>query len=119
MGQFLHFVSTFVAGFAVAFTMVWRLGLVTLAVAPVIAVAGGFYGYVLTGLTSKNREVYEDAGNLAEQVQICTTLKSFSLIKRFSYHEKLVLLCRNLILTISSWPNFGSFNGAVYRNVGW
>jgi len=83
MGQFLHYVSTFFAGFAVGFSMVWRLGLVTLAVAPAIAVAGGCYAYVLTGLTSKNREAYEDAGNFAEQVQICTTFKSFSLIKRF------------------------------------
>jgi ATP-binding cassette subfamily B (MDR/TAP) protein 1 len=68
MGQFVHYLSTFVAGFAVGFSMVWRLGLVTLAVAPAIAMAGGFYAYVLTGFVSKNREAYEEAGNIAEQV---------------------------------------------------
>lgn len=68
MGQFLHYISTFVTGFIVAFSMVWRLGLVTLAVFPVIVLVGGMYAYVYTGYTSKNREVYEEAGVIAEQV---------------------------------------------------
>lgn len=68
MGQFLHYISTFVTGFAVAFSMVWRLGLVTLAVFPIIVLVGGVYAFVFTGYTSKNREVYEEAGVIAEQV---------------------------------------------------
>ena len=67
MGQFLHYVSTFIAGFAVGFSMLWKLGLVTLAVAPAIAMAGGSYAYVLTGFAARNREAYEEAGNIAEQ----------------------------------------------------
>jgi ATP-binding cassette subfamily B (MDR/TAP) protein 1 len=67
MGQFLHYLSTFVAGFAVGFSMLWKLGLVTLAVAPAIATAGGFYAYALTGFAAKNREAYEEAGTIAEQ----------------------------------------------------
>lgn len=67
LGQFLHYLSTFIAGFAVGFSIVWKLGLVTLAVAPAIAMAGGMYAYALTGFASKNREAYEEAGNIAEQ----------------------------------------------------
>ncbi|KAG0606707.1 hypothetical protein M758_9G161600 [Ceratodon purpureus] len=67
LGQFLHYLSTFVAGFAVGFSIVWKLGLVTLAVAPAIAMAGGTYAYALTGFAAKNREAYEEAGNIAEQ----------------------------------------------------
>lgn len=67
MGQFLHYLSTFIAGFAIGFSMIWKLGLVTLAVAPAIITAGGFYAIAITGFASKNREAYEDAGNIAEQ----------------------------------------------------
>lgn len=78
MGLFLHYMSTFVAGFAIGFSMVWRLGLVTLAVAPAIALAGVLYAYVLTDLASKNGEAYEEAGTIAEQVRSSTALKPLS-----------------------------------------
>ena len=37
---------------------------------PGIAFAGGLYAYTLTGLTSKSRESYANAGIIAEQVSI-------------------------------------------------
>jgi ATP-binding cassette subfamily B (MDR/TAP) protein 1 len=73
MGLVLHYVSAFVAGFVVGYSMVWKLALVTLAVIPAIAIASGFYAHALTGFASKNREAYEEAGNIAKQVQISTS----------------------------------------------
>ncbi|KAG0586096.1 hypothetical protein KC19_2G063800 [Ceratodon purpureus] len=67
MGNFIHFIVTFIAGFAVGFSSLWKLALVTLAVVPIIATAGGFYAFTLTGLTSKSQQAYAEAGGIAEQ----------------------------------------------------
>ncbi|KAI8533910.1 hypothetical protein RHMOL_Rhmol10G0047300 [Rhododendron molle] len=67
VGNFIHYISTFVAGLVVGFALVWRLALLSVAVIPGIALAGGFFAYILTGLTSKSRESYADAGIIAEQ----------------------------------------------------
>lgn len=69
MGNFIHYMSTFISGFIIGFTMVWKLALVTLAVVPAIALAGGAYAYALTGLTSKSQQAYAEAGGIAEQVR--------------------------------------------------
>jgi hypothetical protein len=53
----------------------WRLALLSVAVIPGIAFAGGLYAYTLTGLTSKSRESYANAGIIAEQVKIDSLLK--------------------------------------------
>ena len=68
MGNFIQHMATFLGGFAVGFSCVWRLCLVTLAVVPVIAFAGGLYAYTLTRLTSKSQKAYGEAGSIAEQV---------------------------------------------------
>lgn len=52
----------------VGFVSAWRLALLSVAVIPGIAFAGGLYAYTLTGLTSKSRESYANAGIMAEQV---------------------------------------------------
>lgn len=67
MGNFIQHMATFLGGFAVGFSCVWRLCLVTLAVIPVIAFAGGLYAYTLTRLTSKSQRAYGEAGSIAEQ----------------------------------------------------
>ncbi|MCO5550177.1 hypothetical protein L7F22_003659 [Adiantum nelumboides] len=67
MGNFIQHLATFLGGFAVGFACVWRLCLVTLAVIPVIAFAGGLYAYTLTKLTSKSQRAYGEAGSIAEQ----------------------------------------------------
>ncbi|GMP61606.1 hypothetical protein CsSME_00024000 [Camellia sinensis var. sinensis] len=43
LGNFLHYMATFVSGFVVGFTAVWQLALVTLAVVPRIAVIEGVH----------------------------------------------------------------------------
>ncbi|KAK1289985.1 ABC transporter B family member 19 [Acorus calamus] len=67
VGNFIHYLSTFLAGLVVGFMSAWRLALLSVAVIPGIAFAGGLYAYTLTGLTSKSRESYANAGVIAEQ----------------------------------------------------
>lgn len=68
VGNFIHYLSTFLAGLVVGFVSAWKLALLSVAVIPGIAFAGGLYAYTLTGLTSKSRESYANAGIIAEQV---------------------------------------------------
>ncbi|KAL4616237.1 hypothetical protein ACB092_07G184300 [Castanea dentata] len=65
--NFIHYLSTFLAGLVVGFVSAWRLALLSLAVIPGIAFAGGLYAYTLTSLTSKSRESYANVGIIAEQ----------------------------------------------------
>lgn len=74
VGNFIHYLSTFLAGLVVGFVSAWRLALLSVAVIPGIAFAGGLYAYTLTGLTSKSRESYANAGIIAEQVRLYTFL---------------------------------------------
>ncbi|KAG2316364.1 hypothetical protein Bca52824_019486 [Brassica carinata] len=67
VGNFIHYMSTFLAGLVVGFVSAWRLALLSVAVIPGIAFAGGLYAYTLTGITSKSRESYANAGVIAEQ----------------------------------------------------
>ncbi|THF97158.1 hypothetical protein TEA_001424 [Camellia sinensis var. sinensis] len=69
LGNFLHYMATFVSGFVVGFTAVWQLALVTLAVVPLIAVIGGVHTTTLAKLSSKSQEALSEAGNIAEQVK--------------------------------------------------
>ncbi|CAM6103983.1 unnamed protein product [Calypogeia fissa] len=67
MGNFIHFMSTFVAGFVVGLTTEWRIALVTIAFLPLIAVAGGAYGYIMSRNTTLAATAYTEAGTTAEQ----------------------------------------------------
>lgn len=69
VGNFIHYLSTFLAGLVVGFVSAWRLALLSVAVIPGIAFAGGLYAYTLTSLTSKSRDSYANAGIIAEQVR--------------------------------------------------
>lgn len=60
--------ARFIAGFAVGFTSVWQLTLLTLAVVPLMALAGGTYAAVMIGLTGKSQKAYANAGRIAEEV---------------------------------------------------
>lgn len=67
-GNYIHYMARFFAGFAVGFSSVWQLTLVTLSVVPLIAMAGGFYAYIMVGLTNKSQDAYVKAGEITEQV---------------------------------------------------
>ncbi|KAK4801049.1 hypothetical protein SAY86_021536 [Trapa natans] len=47
---------------------VWQISLVTLSIVPLIALAGGIYAYVATGLITRVRKSYVKAGEIAEEV---------------------------------------------------
>lgn len=66
-GNFIHYMARFLAGFGVGFSSVWQLSLVTLSVVPLIAMAGGFYAYIMVGLTNKSQDAYVKAGEITEQ----------------------------------------------------
>ncbi|XP_068645864.1 ABC transporter B family member 1 [Aristolochia californica] len=76
LGNFIHYMATFVSGFIVGFTAVWQLALVTLAVVPLIALIGGIHTTTLAKLSSRSQQALSEAGNIAEQtiVQIRTVL---------------------------------------------
>ncbi|KAK7346117.1 hypothetical protein VNO80_20632 [Phaseolus coccineus] len=68
VGNFMHYISRFIAGFSIGFVRVWQISLVTLAIVPLIAIAGGLYAYVTIGLIGKVRKAYVRAGEIAEEV---------------------------------------------------
>ncbi|CAH8332285.1 unnamed protein product [Eruca vesicaria subsp. sativa] len=68
VGNFLHYMSRFIAGFAIGFTSVWQISLVTLAILPLIALAGGLYAFVAIGLIHRVRKSYIKAGEVAQEV---------------------------------------------------
>ncbi|XP_057763469.1 ABC transporter B family member 2-like [Arachis stenosperma] len=68
VGNFMHYISRFIAGFTIGFVRVWQISLVTLSIVPLIALAGGLYAYVTIGLIAKVRKAYVRAGEIAEEV---------------------------------------------------
>jgi ATP-binding cassette, subfamily B (MDR/TAP), member 1 len=68
VGNFMHYISRFLAGFAIGFSRVWQISLVTLSIVPLIAIAGGLYAYVTIGLMARVRKSYVKAGEIAEEV---------------------------------------------------
>ncbi|KAH7848867.1 hypothetical protein Vadar_009448 [Vaccinium darrowii] len=68
IGHGLRYLSHFFVGFGIGFASVWQLTLVTLAVVPLIAVAGGTYTFVMSSLSEKGEAAYAQAGKVAEEV---------------------------------------------------
>ncbi|KAK4429403.1 ABC transporter B family member 13 [Sesamum alatum] len=62
------YLSQFVVGFALGFSMVWQLTLLTLAIVPLIAVAGGAYTIIMSTLSKRGEKAYAEAGKLTEEV---------------------------------------------------
>ena len=69
LGNFVHYMATFVSGFVVGFTAVWQLALVTLEVVPLIAVIGCIHTTTLAKLSGKSQASMSQAGNVVEQVE--------------------------------------------------
>ncbi|GAV56723.1 ABC_tran domain-containing protein/ABC_membrane domain-containing protein [Cephalotus follicularis] len=67
-GHTLRYLSQFIAGFVIGFTSVWQLTLLTLAVVPLIAIAGGAYTIVMSTLSEKGEAAYAEAGKVADEV---------------------------------------------------
>jgi len=72
VGNFIHYISRFLAGFLIGFLRVWQITLVTLSIVPLIALAGGIYAWVSFGLLARVRKSYVKAGEIAEEVCLFT-----------------------------------------------
>lgn len=68
IGHSLRYLSQFFVGFAVGFISVWQLTLLTLAVVPLIAIAGGAYTLIMSTISQKGEAAYAEAGKIAEEV---------------------------------------------------
>ncbi|KAF8406607.1 hypothetical protein HHK36_008696 [Tetracentron sinense] len=68
IGHGLRYLAQFFVGFAVGFTSVWKLTLLTLAVVPLIAIAGGAYTVIMSTLSEKGEAAYAESGKVAEEV---------------------------------------------------
>lgn len=64
----LCFLSQFLVGFSLGFALVWKLTLLTLAIVPLIAAAGGGYTVIMSSLSKKGEDAYAEAGKVAEEV---------------------------------------------------
>ncbi|KAL6979890.1 (ABC) transporter [Sarracenia purpurea var. burkii] len=68
VGNFMHYITRFITGFIIGFIRVWQISLVTLSIVPLIAIAGGIYAFIATGLIARVRKSYVKAGEIAEEV---------------------------------------------------
>uniref|UniRef100_N1R508 ABC transporter B family member 2 n=1 Tax=Aegilops tauschii TaxID=37682 RepID=N1R508_AEGTA len=93
VGNFMHYISRFLAGFAIGFSRVWQISLVTLAIVPLIAIAGGTYAYVTIGLMARVRKSYVKAGEIAEEV-----IGNVRTVQAFVGEEKAVRTYREALL---------------------
>ncbi|XP_010538383.1 PREDICTED: ABC transporter B family member 2-like [Tarenaya hassleriana] len=92
VGNFLHYISRFIAGFAIGFARVWQISLVTLSIVPLIALAGGIYAFVATGLLARVRKSYVKAGEIAEEV-----IGNVRTVQAFAGEEKAVRSYRDAL----------------------
>ncbi|KAI5639554.1 hypothetical protein M9H77_00629 [Catharanthus roseus] len=93
VGNFMHYISRFVAGFIIGFIRVWQISLVTLSIVPLIALAGGIYAYVATGLIARVRKSYVKAGEIAEEV-----IANVRTVQAFAGEEKAVKSYKTALL---------------------
>ncbi|XP_034710603.1 ABC transporter B family member 2-like [Vitis riparia] len=92
VGNFMHYISRFIAGFAIGFIRVWQISLVTLAIVPLIAIAGGVYAYIATGLIARVRKSYVKAGEIAEEV-----IGNVRTVQAFTGEERAVQLYKTAL----------------------
>uniref|UniRef100_A0A673AV84 ATP-binding cassette, sub-family B (MDR/TAP), member 4 n=1 Tax=Sphaeramia orbicularis TaxID=375764 RepID=A0A673AV84_9TELE len=68
VGLLIQAFSTFISSFIIGFTKGWKMTLVILAISPVLGLAAGLFGKVMTSFTSKEQSAYAKAGAVAEEV---------------------------------------------------
>ncbi|KVH95222.1 AAA+ ATPase domain-containing protein [Cynara cardunculus var. scolymus] len=103
VGNFMHYISRFLSGFIIGFVRVWQISLVTLSIVPAIAIAGGVYAYVATGLIVRVRKSYVKAGEIAEEV-----IGNVRTVQAFSGEEKAV---NSYIAALSNTYKYGKKAG--------
>ena len=68
IGATIQAFTTCIAGFLISFLFGWKLALVVLGFAPLIALTGFLTGKVMAAFTSKEQASYAAAGAIAEEV---------------------------------------------------
>ncbi|KAG9442706.1 hypothetical protein H6P81_018560 [Aristolochia fimbriata] len=86
-GRCLRCIAQFIVGFTLAFVSVWQLTLVTLAVVPLIVMAGGVYAITVSNLSKKSEAAYAEASQVAEEV-----ISQVRTVYAFAGEEKAVKL---------------------------
>ncbi|KAJ6938350.1 ABC transporter B family member 13-like [Populus alba x Populus x berolinensis] len=77
-GHAVRYLSQFFIGFVFGFKSVWQLTLLTLAVVPLMAVAGGAYTIIMSTLSEKGEAAYAEAGKVADEaISQIRTIYSF------------------------------------------
>lgn len=87
-GHVLRYLCQFIAGFVIGFLSVWQLTLLTLAVVPLIAIAGGGYAVIMSTISKKSEAAYADAGKVAEEVCLHNSAEIVSNVNFFIYLGK-------------------------------
>ncbi|KAF8043093.1 hypothetical protein BT93_A1440 [Corymbia citriodora subsp. variegata] len=79
VGTFIQLVSTFVAGFMIAFTKGWLLTLIMLTMIPLLVIAGGVSSLIISKTASRGRSTYAKAATVVEQtIGSIRTVASFT-----------------------------------------
>lgn len=83
----MHYISRFITGFIIGFMRVWQISLVTLSIVPLIAIAGGVYAFVATGLIARVRKSYVSAGEIAQEVYLYLRLHVLMITQTERYYS--------------------------------
>ncbi|CAG8574146.1 4069_t:CDS:1 [Paraglomus brasilianum] len=67
VGLIIQYLTTFVAGFIIAYTKQWKLSLVLTAAFPLLAAAAGLMSKILAAASKDSQDAYAAAGAVAEQ----------------------------------------------------
>ena len=67
VGKFLQNLSSFIAGFVIAFTKGWRLVLVLLPTIPLVAIAGATMAMTMSKMSSHGQVACAEAGAVVEE----------------------------------------------------
>ncbi|OVA02908.1 ABC transporter [Macleaya cordata] len=102
VGNFMHYISRFIAGFAIGFAQVWQISLVTLSILPLIAIVGGVYAYISLGLIARVRKSYVQAGEVADEV-----IGNVRTVQAFVGEEKAVTSYRTALLNTYKYGKKG------------
>lgn len=86
LAVFIQWVTTFFAGFIVAFFYEWKLTLLLLAFTPLLAVSGAILSKLTAAFTNKELNEYASAGAVAEEV-----LSSIRTVYAFGGEKKEVM----------------------------
>ncbi|GBB93060.1 hypothetical protein RclHR1_02100009 [Rhizophagus clarus] len=68
VGLIVQYITTFIAGFVIAFTKGWLLSLVLCCAFPLLAGSSGVMAKLIASSTKQGQDVYGEAGAVAEQV---------------------------------------------------